>query len=149
LSVYAYGWRIGIRVNKPEVVGRVAERLPPGWEPGCSPLVDRLYSFRVGGPAAGSRVRNYTLLYSGLTQLARTMDVAAVALPAVMSIVAPKAWAGFTQFPTNCPTNQDGTTCFTSPSSSGTYCSGKCIDSSTFLLDNNNCGSCGNKCTAN
>jgi hypothetical protein len=75
VSVYAYGWRIGIRVNKPEVLGRVAERLPPGWEPGCSPLVDRLYSFRVGGQSAGSKVRNYTLLYSGLTQLARTMDL--------------------------------------------------------------------------
>jgi hypothetical protein len=75
LSVYAYGLRIGIRVNKPEVLEKVRERLPPGWEPGCSPFVDALYSLKVGGAEPGARVRNYTLLYGGLEKLARTMNL--------------------------------------------------------------------------
>ena len=34
ISLYSYGLRIGVRVNKPEVLDRLPERLPPGWEPG-------------------------------------------------------------------------------------------------------------------
>lgn len=75
ISFYAYGLRIGVRVNKPEVVDKLTERLPPGWEPGCSPAVDHLYSLKVGGSEPGARVRNYTLLYGGLKQLARTMNL--------------------------------------------------------------------------
>jgi hypothetical protein len=75
ISLYAYGLRIGVRVNKPEVLGRVEERLPPGWEPSVSPFADHLYSLKVGGARNGGRVRDYTLLYAGLTKLARTMDL--------------------------------------------------------------------------
>jgi hypothetical protein len=72
LSVYSHGLRIGVRFNKPEVAEAVQERLPPGWEPGCSPFVEKLYSLRVGG-RAGFRSREFTLLYDGFTQKARTM----------------------------------------------------------------------------
>jgi hypothetical protein len=75
ISLYAYGLRIGVRVNKPEVLAEVEKRLPPGWEPSCTPIVDHLYSLKVGGTRAGGRVRDYTLLYGGLTKLARTMDL--------------------------------------------------------------------------
>lgn len=74
LSIYAYGLRIGIRVNAPEILEQLPQRLPPGWEPGCSPLVDQLYSLRVGASEPQGRVRSYTMLYAGLTRLARTMD---------------------------------------------------------------------------
>src|SRR5262245_39318390 len=75
LSIYTYGLRVGVRVNRPEVLPRLEERLSPGWEPGCSPFVDYLFSLKVGGARGGGRVREYTLLYGGLTKLARTMDL--------------------------------------------------------------------------
>lgn len=74
VSIHAYGRRIGIRTNEPAVLNRVLELLPPGWEPCYSPLVDQLFSLRVGGAAAGQRVRNYHLLYGGPTLHARSMD---------------------------------------------------------------------------
>src|ERR1700722_19290295 len=74
ISIHAYGRRIGIRTNDPAVLERVEELLPPGWEPCFSPLVDHLFSLRVGGCAAGARVKNYHLLYGGFTLHARSLD---------------------------------------------------------------------------
>src|SRR5947209_9009448 len=75
ISIHTYGRRIGVRTNEPAVLDRVRELLPPGWEPGCSPLVDHLFSLRVGGAVPGSRVRNFHLLYGGFTQHARSPDL--------------------------------------------------------------------------
>ncbi len=61
----SYGLRIGIRANTPEVLQRVADRLPPGWEPASSPEVRRLYSLIDGGGATSSRVRRFNILYAG------------------------------------------------------------------------------------
>jgi len=64
-------------VNKPEpeVLGRLTACLPPGWEPSQAPFVDMLFSLRVGGAGPRPNVRNYHLLYAGLRQAARTMDL--------------------------------------------------------------------------
>jgi hypothetical protein len=75
ISVYAYGLRIGVRLNKPGHRDAVIARLPPGWELGCSPLVDQLFSFKVGGQGVQSNLRQYHLVFGGLTRLARTMDL--------------------------------------------------------------------------
>jgi hypothetical protein len=75
ISIHAYGRRIGIRTNAPAVLDRVAELLPPGWEPCFSPLVDHLFSLRVGAGMPGARVRNFHLLYGGFTQHARSMNI--------------------------------------------------------------------------
>lgn len=75
LSFTAYGLRVGIRTNTPDILDRITPLLPPGWEPADSPFVHYLLSLRVGGSNPRSKARNYTLLYGGLTQLARTMDV--------------------------------------------------------------------------
>jgi hypothetical protein len=69
----AYGLRIGVRVNEPEMLEQVTARLPPSWQPARPPFVDQLYSLKVGGSGARANVRNYTLLYHGLTRIARTM----------------------------------------------------------------------------
>lgn len=74
ICMEAYGLKIGVRVNNPDVLDRVAQRLPPGWTPIDSPFVDYLFSFRLGGAGARPNVRNYTLLYAGLAQRIRTMD---------------------------------------------------------------------------
>jgi hypothetical protein len=76
VSFYAYGLRIGVRVSTAAVLDRVVGCLPHGWEPACSPLVDHLYSLKVGGAGPRPNVRNYTLVYAGLAKLARTMELA-------------------------------------------------------------------------
>src|SRR5438105_15543328 len=70
----SHGLRIGVRTNATDVavLDRIRERLPPGWRPAESPLVDMLFSLRIGGKAG--RLRNYHLLYAPLHQAARTMD---------------------------------------------------------------------------
>jgi hypothetical protein len=78
LSIHAYGRRVGIRTNEPAVLDRVQELLPPGSEPCFSPLVDHLFSLRVGGAGHGVRIKKYHLLYGGFTLLARSMDLAEV-----------------------------------------------------------------------
>jgi hypothetical protein len=75
ISIHAYGRRIGVRTNEPAILDRVAELLPPGWEPSYSPLVDHLFSLRVGAFVPGARVRNFHLLYGGFTRHARSMHI--------------------------------------------------------------------------
>ena len=73
VCIQAYGWRIGIRVNRAEALERIMDCLPPGWTPSDPPFVDRLYSFVAGG--ARANVRKYNLLYAGLQPVVRTMNV--------------------------------------------------------------------------
>jgi hypothetical protein len=75
LSFINYGLRIGIRLNQPEMLDRLAPCLPPGWKPARSPVVDQLYSLRVGGAGSSARIRNYHLLYEGAGRLARTLEL--------------------------------------------------------------------------
>ncbi|MGH7394773.1 MAG: hypothetical protein ACREJF_04145, partial [Candidatus Methylomirabilales bacterium] len=75
MCLVAYGLRIGIRVNDPEVLVHLPDRLPPGWKPAPSPIVDHLYSLLVGGAGPRSTVRRFSLLYAGSARLARTMDL--------------------------------------------------------------------------
>jgi hypothetical protein len=75
ISIHAYGRRIGVRTNEPSVLDRIEDLLPPGWEPGVSPLVDHLFSLRVGKASPRSRVKNYHLLYGGFTLHARSLDL--------------------------------------------------------------------------
>jgi hypothetical protein len=75
LSIHAHGRRVGIRTNDPTVLDRVRALLPPGWEPCFSPLVDHLFSLRVGGGAPSSRARHFHLLYGGDTLHARSFDL--------------------------------------------------------------------------
>ena len=49
-------------------------RLPPGWKLAGSPVVDRLYSVIVAGPATRPGLRLFNLLYAGPTRLARTLE---------------------------------------------------------------------------
>jgi hypothetical protein len=75
VSCTTFGLRVGLRVSDPAVLGRAAEVLPPGWEPAASPFVDYLYSLKVGGADPRGKVLTFTLLYFGLTRIARTMDL--------------------------------------------------------------------------
>jgi hypothetical protein len=69
-----FGVRIGIRVNDPTVLAKLTERLPPGWRPADSAIVNRLYSVKAGGAGSGRGVRHFNLLYGDAARLARTAD---------------------------------------------------------------------------
>lgn len=75
LAFVSHGVRIGIRVNDPAVLDRLTTCLPTGAEPAESPIVDDLYSVRVGGAQPGTHLRHYHLLYWGSGRLARAMDL--------------------------------------------------------------------------
>src|SRR3954468_18151763 len=75
LSVRAYGVQLGLRASEPGVLGPLLERLPPEWKPASSPFVDRLYSYVAGGPAPGSRVRRFHLLYIDHARVARDHSI--------------------------------------------------------------------------
>ncbi len=75
ISFVSYGLRIGIRTNQPEVLEQIRPLLPPGWKPAPSPVVDYLYSVRVGGTRHRPSVRSYNILYGGPRRLARTLEL--------------------------------------------------------------------------
>ena len=62
-------------MNKKEVPEELAKALPPGWKPSTSPLVDYLYSLRIGGTNGKSRIRRYNLLYSDSRRVARSLNL--------------------------------------------------------------------------
>jgi hypothetical protein len=78
IAFRVYGTRVGIRVNRANILERLEPLFPPGWKPAKSRVVDRLYSLRVGpnqGTGSSSRVRWYNLLYANTQRISRTMDL--------------------------------------------------------------------------
>jgi hypothetical protein len=66
----AFGVRIGVRVNEPALLERIAPHLPPGWRPLRSPLVDQIFSVWLDpGGMRESRV------YAGRSRRVRTGDL--------------------------------------------------------------------------
>lgn len=54
ISFASHGARLGVRVDAPAVLDRVAEHLPPGWRPALAGALDALYSVSVA-PAGSDR----------------------------------------------------------------------------------------------
>ena len=75
MAFKSYGLRIGIRTNRPEILETVPEYLPPGWKPAASPVVDELFSIRVGGEGPRPGLKHYHLLYFGGARTARTLEL--------------------------------------------------------------------------
>lgn len=75
MSVTSYGVRIGVRTNEPEALPSLLDRLPPGWQPATSPVVERLYSLVVGGPGSRPNIRRFNLLYADHLRLARAAEL--------------------------------------------------------------------------
>jgi hypothetical protein len=74
-SCISFGARIGIRVNDPSALEPLVERLPPGWKPAPSPVVERLYSLIVGGAGARPNLRRFNVLYRDVEKVARSMEL--------------------------------------------------------------------------
>jgi hypothetical protein len=64
----SHGLRVGVRVNHPDLLPRLLERLPPGARPAASPVVDRIFSLWA---ADGAPAR----VYAGGARRARTRDL--------------------------------------------------------------------------
>lgn len=75
ITFISQGVRIGVRVNKPEVLESLVERLPAGWKPTKQTVVEQLYSLKVGGVGARPHIRQFNLLYGNVNKLARTMSL--------------------------------------------------------------------------
>jgi hypothetical protein len=92
LAFINHGVRVGIRFSSPDqdVLERVTDCFPHGWKPARSPIVDRLYSVRLGedvsasgGSGPGGRPiasarRRLHRLYVGRARLLRTPDLDAI-----------------------------------------------------------------------
>jgi len=78
IAVSKFGLRIGLRVNEPHHLKAMIERLPPGWKPGSTPVVDLIYSLLISNSASDARLRRFNLLYAGSARVARSLDADAV-----------------------------------------------------------------------
>jgi hypothetical protein len=96
-SFEAYGVRVGVRVNKPEILSRLAGLFPPGSKLTVSPLVDQMYSLWLGERRA--HARGFHLLYAGVARRARTTSLdellAAFEADVRLSVAAAARWRVF------------------------------------------------------
>lgn len=60
-SIRAYGVRVGIRTNKPELFDRILDHAPPLWKPTSAPSVERMFSFRFGAGSSRNRGSSHVL----------------------------------------------------------------------------------------
>ncbi len=74
LAFTSYGVRIGVRVNRPELLDVARKHFPPGWKHTSSLTVDRLYSLLITGDHAQTKVRRFNLLYGDVERVGRTTD---------------------------------------------------------------------------
>jgi hypothetical protein len=72
----AYGTRFGIRTNNSDVLERVQDHLPLGWEPDSEPVVDILYSLRVGQESKNKGRRYWAVIafYLSMDHRGERMD---------------------------------------------------------------------------
>ncbi len=77
LIFLSHGLRIGLRTNQPEVLDRFLDYLPPGWKysRSQSPIVQVLYSLKVGGEGRRPNTRLFTLLYYYSQRIVRSMQL--------------------------------------------------------------------------
>ena len=66
--------RIGLRVNEPQYLQLLLDRLPPGWKPAVSPVVVNMYSLLLSRNSPSTNVRRFSLLYAGGIRAARSLD---------------------------------------------------------------------------
>lgn len=82
-TVQAYGVRIGLRTNQPEVLEQLTAILPPGWKAARGRTVERIFSLYVGGPGPRPGQRKFHLAYSDFNRIARSHE-----LPEVLETLA-------------------------------------------------------------
>jgi hypothetical protein len=71
----SYGVSMGVRVSDVAVMEQVAASLPVTRRAAASPVVDTLFSLKVGGESRNAQVRKFHLLYEGASLMARSLDL--------------------------------------------------------------------------
>jgi hypothetical protein len=69
----AYGVRVGVRVDSPDLLSQIETRLPPSWRRSDTSVVDRIYSVRARGQATPHVVS--VALAGRLAAIARTSEL--------------------------------------------------------------------------
>jgi hypothetical protein len=72
-TIVSYGVRVGVRADTEATLSRLEAAFPPEWKNSASPSVRRLYSVRSGARRSAT-TRSYSLAYSGIDRIARTLD---------------------------------------------------------------------------
>lgn len=78
MAFTAYGVSVGIRTNNADILDGISAYMPPEWEATHKPIVDSLFSLRLGPAAQRQGRRNYHLLYYGAVRIARSLDMAEI-----------------------------------------------------------------------
>jgi hypothetical protein len=71
-TLRSYGCDIGIRVDRPGMLDRVRELLPPGWERSRATKVRRLYSLVIGGEGGRTGARRPHIVHMNARRLMRS-----------------------------------------------------------------------------
>lgn len=77
-AVLAYGRRIGVRVNEPDLLGAIERKLPYDSKPTQAKKLDRLYSLVTSVREKNVKLRRAYTLFAGDKCLARSLQVGAV-----------------------------------------------------------------------
>jgi hypothetical protein len=72
----AYGVRIGVRTTDPEMQAELHKLLPYGARIISQPLVETIYSIKVGGVGKRPGLKLFNLAFAGATQIARSLNLA-------------------------------------------------------------------------
>jgi hypothetical protein len=75
ITFISYGVRVGVRVNKQGYIDELAKHFPPGWKPSPSPVVERMYSIKIGGRRAGATDGRLHQVYADAETIARVADL--------------------------------------------------------------------------
>jgi len=78
IAFRSFGLRMGVRVTDSRAMDQVLNRLPPGWKPAASPIVDHLFSLVIGGAQQNSTVQRLNLAYYDAGRFARGKDLECV-----------------------------------------------------------------------
>jgi len=74
MTISVEGVHVGFRTDRPGVLERVYDLLPPRWKPSDGVAVRRLYSVRVGGEGKYRGHRPYHILYMNASRIERSLD---------------------------------------------------------------------------
>lgn len=75
MTISVEGLHVGFRTDRPGVLDRILDLLPPRWKPSDRVEVRRLYSVRVGGEGKHRGHRLYHVLYMNASRIERSMDL--------------------------------------------------------------------------
>lgn len=72
--VSAFGWRVGVRSNRPDLLPGLVQRLPPGWRRLAGAEVDEIFSLWVGPPGQAG-TPGVSHVYAGGRRCLRSRDL--------------------------------------------------------------------------